>query len=230
VTAAPRTPRVRRTGAVLAAALAASLVAGASPAPGVRVDNWDALPAGPLDLDAWRVYPFTQSATFKDPPAIVRDDGRPALRIKTDDEAVRVGRTVKVDLRRTPWLVWEWKALALPEGGDVRDAKLNDQAARVMLMFEGMRGILYVWDTTAPVGTESQPDELDFFQRVLIVVRSGPGTLGRWTRERRNVAADYRRAFGEAPRPIKWVGFEGHSNDTHSRSAALFGAIAFEPR
>ena len=28
----------------------------------------------------------------------------------------------------------------------------------------------------------------------------------------------------------KWVGFESHSNDTRSRSAALFGAVSFEPR
>jgi len=49
-------------------------------------------------------------------------------------------------------------------------------------------------------------------------------------RERRDVLADYKRLFGEAPRPIKWVGFEAHSNDTHSRSTALFGNVTFEPR
>ena len=42
--------------------------------------------------------------------------------------------------------------------------------------------------------------------------------------------ADYRRLFDDDPRPIKWVGFEAHSNDTRSRSTALFGAVNFQPR
>jgi hypothetical protein len=210
--------------------LAAALALGAAARPGLRVDNWDTQTPGPLDLSAWKVYPFSLRTSFKEPPQIVLDDGRRALELRTHDESMRVGRALKVDLKRTPLLVWEWKALALPEGGDVREAKRNDQAARIMLMFEGMKGILYVWDTASPIGTESRPDELEIFDRVLIAVRSGPEGLGRWTRERRDVAADYRRVFGGAPRPIKWVGFEAHSNDTHSRSAARFGAVSFEPR
>ena len=212
------------------ALLAAALLVGAAATSTVRVDNWDELTPGPIDLSVWRVYPFSKSPKFKDPPAIVMNDGRRALLLRTDNEALRIGRALQVELTQTPWLAWEWKALDLPEHGDVRQRKLNDQAARIFLMFEGMKGVLYVWDTVSPVGTESRPDELDIFDRVLIVVRSGPDGLGRWTRERRNVLADYRRVFGEAPRPIKWIGFEAHSNDTRSRSAALFGAVTFEPR
>jgi hypothetical protein len=93
-----------------------------------------------------------------------------------------------------------------------------------------MKGILYIWDTVAPVGTEVRPDEFEIFDRVLIVVRSGPEGVGQWVRERRDVLADYRRVFGAEPRSIKWIGFESHSNDTKSRSGALFGAVTFEPR
>jgi hypothetical protein len=210
--------------------LAGALLTGAAAKAAVRVDNWDALALGPVDLSVWRVYPFTQSPKFKEPPAIVTNDGRRALLLRTDGEAMRVGRPVKVNVEATPWLTWEWKALDLPVHGDVRERQRNDQAARIMLMFEGMKGILYVWDTVSPLGTESRPDELDIFDRVLIVLRSGPDDLGRWRRERRDVLADYRRVFGEVPRSIKWVGFEAHSNDTGSHSAALIGAVTFEPR
>jgi len=212
------------------ALLAGVLLTGAAAKGIVRVDNWEAVAPGPVDLSVWRVYPFTESAKFKFAPAVVVDDGRRALQLRTDSESMRIGRAVKVDVKKTPWLSWEWKALDLPERGDVRDPKLNDQAARIMLMFEGMKGILYIWDTVSPVGTESRPDELEIFERVLIVVRSGPSGLGQWMRERRDVNADYRRIFGDAPRPIKWVGFEAHSNDTRSHSAVLFGSVRFEPR
>ncbi|OGK86241.1 MAG: hypothetical protein A2W08_04875 [Candidatus Rokubacteria bacterium RBG_16_73_20] len=211
--------------------LATALLLGAGPSGAVRVDDWESRQAGPLDLGgAWRTYPFYERPAFKQPPAIVVDDGRHALRLTTDNESARLGRALKVDLRRTPRLVWEWKPLVLPEGGDVRDRRRNDQAARVMVVFEGMKGIAYVWDTTAPVGAETQPDLFEIFQRVLIVVRSGPAGVGRWHRQTRDVAEDYRRVFGDEPRPTNFVGLEAHSNDTRSRSAALFGAVYFEPR
>jgi hypothetical protein len=219
--------RLKRLALVMAAG--ALLVAAANGR--VRLDTWDEAALGPLDLSrTWRVYPFTPSMSLKEAPALVLDDGRRALRLATADEPLRVGRALKVNLAQTPWLTWEWKALVLPEGGDVRRPKRNDQAARVMVMFEGMKGLLYVWDTTAPAGTEVRPDEFDIFDRALIVVRSGTGDLGRWVRERRNVLVDFRRVFGEDPLSVKWVGLESHSNDTHTRSAALFGAAAFEPR
>jgi hypothetical protein len=207
------------------------LALGAGPVATVRVDDWDTRPVGPLDLSAtWQRYP-EEGAAFKQPPAIVQDDGRRVLQLATDGEAMRVGRALKVDLDKTPWLVWEWKPLVLPEGGDVRISERNDQVGRVMLVFEGMRGIQYVWDTMAPAGTDVEPEELlSLFRRMLVVVRSGPGAIGRWSRERRNVSDDYRRLFGGPPPAIKLVGVESHSNDTHSRTAVRFGALRFEAR
>jgi Protein of unknown function (DUF3047) len=224
------TSAARRLVRTLGVLVVGAVTLGASSGSTVRVDDWDAYPPGPLDLAAsWRRYP-PEVTPFKRPPAIVRDGGRPVLELATADEAMRIGRKLSIDPTKTPWLIWEWKPLVLPKGGDVRDLKRNDQVGRVMVVFEGMKGIQYVWDTTAPVGTEARPDELELFQRVLIVVRSGPGELGRWFRERRDVSADYRRVFGEPPPPIKLIGVESHSNDTSTATSMRFGALRFEPR
>jgi len=206
----------------------AGLTLGAG-ATSVRLDDWDAYKPGPLDLGGvWQPYPA--GLKFKQAPAIVLEGTRPTLLLKTEDEPLRIGRAVKVNPRETPWLMWDWKALVLPEGGDVRDPKRNDQAGRVMVMFEGMKGLLYVWDTTAPVGTESRSDGFEIFQRVLLVVRSGPQSVGHWESQRRNVYSDYRRLFESEPRGIKWIGLESHSNDTHTRTAVVFGGLRFEAR
>jgi hypothetical protein len=206
------------------------LTLGAGPGSTVRVDNWDAYPLGPLDLAAeWRRYP-PERTSFKQPPAIVQDDRRRVLQLTTAGEAMRLGRTLEIDLKATPWLVWEWKVLTLPEGGDVRHARRNDQAGRVLIAFEGLKGLQYVWDTTAPVGTEARPDEFSLFQRVLIVVRSGSGEAGQWRRERRNVYEDYRRLFESEPPPVKMIGVESHSNDTKTRTAVRFGGLHFDAR
>ena len=216
-------------GLLILACLCGALGAAASSR--VPVHQWEILAPGPLELGkTWRTYPFFEKPVFSVPPAIVEDDGRRALRLTTQAEAMRVGRSIRVELRRKPWLVWEWKPLVLPDGGDVRDRKRNDQAARIMIVFEGMRAIAYVWDTTAPVGTEVQPDELEMFQRLFVVVRSGPAGVGQWDRQRRNVYEDFRRAFQQEPRAVNWIGFETHSNDTRTRSSALFGAAWLEEK
>jgi hypothetical protein len=209
-------------------AFAAALALGAGSAPAVRLDSWDTAGPGPLNLSGdWHSYPPGADG-FKHPPAIVMDEGRPALQFGTGGDSIRLGRSVSIDARKTPWLNWEWKPLALPTGGDVRDPKRNDQAGRVMVAFEGMKMLVYVWDTTAPVGSEVDPDEFTFYRRILIVVRSGSEGVGRWSAERRNVHADYRRLFRGEPGQIKLVGLESHSDDTRSRTSILFGRIHFE--
>ena len=214
--------------AIVAVALVGTL--GAAPVATVRVDDWDAHQPGPLELGkTWRTYPFQARDPIKQLPTIVADEGRRALALSTEGEAIRVGRPLKIDVRQTPWLVWEWKPLVLPTGADARDRRRNDQAARLLVIFEGLKAIGYLWDSSAPVGAEIQPDELEMFQRLLIVVRSGGSGVGRWDRQRRNVYKDYVRVFGEEPRLTNWVGFESHSDDTRTRSATLFGAASFEP-
>ena len=193
----------------------------------VRVDTWES--EGPLDLSReWQLDPNAPAPTFKYPPAVVVDGGQRVLRLKTDHESVSIWRAVRVDLRDTPRLTWDWKALTLPDGGDVRQPKRNDQAARVMVLFEGWKSLLYIWDSQAPVGREIRPDVFATVDRALVVVRSGPAALGRWHRERRDVRADYRRIFEEEPRAVKWIGLESHSDDVQSQSEALFGSIRFE--
>ena len=214
------------------AVIVATLALGAGPLAVVRVDDWESHGEGRLSFSGtWQPYPRSAPADLKYPPAILLDDGRRVLRLKTDHESVKIGRAMQVDVAATPWLTWEWKALILPQGGDVRQPRRNDQAARVMLMFEGMKAIVYIWDTTAPVGHETSPDGFgQLLERVLVVVRSGESGLSQWHRERRNVLNDYERLFEAKPGRVKWVGLESHSDDARSESAALFGAIRFDVR
>jgi hypothetical protein len=221
----------RRWFRLVVLAVALGLTLGAGVGLRERIDDWHTYSAGPLDLSGvWSPYPRSGSLRFTHPPAIVLDRGRPVLRLATASEPLRIGRAVEVDAKQSPWLVWEWNALELPDGGDVRDPRRNDQAGRVMVAFGRTRMLLYVWDTTAPVGTEVGPDPLDLFQRVLIVVRSGRDGAGQWHREQRDVAADHRRLWTDDPPSIKWIGLESHSNDTGTRSAVLFGAVGFDAR
>ena len=90
------------------------------------------------------------------------------------------------------------------------------------------RLIAYAWGTIEPAGTierSQKTSTVTFF-----ILRSGSENLGRWQIERRNVIDDYRRVYGEPPpENPKAIAISIDTNDTHSRSAALIGTIAFIP-
>jgi Protein of unknown function (DUF3047) len=214
--------------AALAVALTLGLLAAPRGASAQRIDTW-AAHTGILDLSRdWQRYPGSSPGPLKTPPIVIMEQGRPVLRLETDHESVAIWRPVQIDSAAARRLAWEWRVLKLPEGGDVRVSTRNDQAARVMVLFEGMKAIIYVWDTTAPAGTVVRPETFEPLDRVFMVIRSGSSLAGHWLRERREVYQDYRRQFGETPRRVKAVGLESHSDDVAGQSKVEFGAIGFE--
>jgi hypothetical protein len=62
-----------------------------------------------------------------------------------------------------------------------------------------------------------------------VVVRSGPADVGKWVSERRNVAEDFRKIYGEAPDDPAGLSISIDSNDTGSMSESFVGPLAFGP-
>jgi hypothetical protein len=203
----------------------------------VSVDNWTEYPVGVLPISGpskWKIY--SSMKVFKHPPSVVMDEDRRALLLKTDRETMAIGRSIHADIETTRILVWDWKPLFLPVGGDVRElaAKRNDQVARVVAwfdasLFDERRAIAYIWDSSAPVGTIIR-DRGPHAERALVVLRSGPSGLGAWHRETRNVYQDYRDIFRDEPTQLLAVTLESHSDDVASQSAVLFGRVRFQAR
>src|SRR4030095_7086404 len=132
---------------------------------------------------------------------LVRADGNLALRLRSDRSSFALHRDVVLDVRRYPLLTWSWKVARLPPGGDVRDPQRDDQAAQVYVLFPRWPSprtssdvIGYVWDRRPPVGTPLVHPRAPNVR--IVVVESGSSRLGTWVREQRNVAADFRAAFG----------------------------------
>jgi len=164
---------------------------------------------------------------------VVENDGRRALLLKSHDDHSTIARELHVDLRATPILEWSWKAVQLPVGADIRRKETSDLTAHIFVIwprFPAMvrsRLIGYVWDAAAPMQTvekSRKTGSVHFF-----VLQSGPGELGRWLTERRNVLEDYRRVFGEDPENPRALALSIDTNDTHSEAEALIGRIAFIP-
>ena len=210
---------------ILTAAIAVS-----AESPAIVVEDWSTQPPGRAGIpDGWTGqswgnprYDFT----------VVTDGSERVLHLKSRGDNSTISKEIKIDVRELPLLVWRWKAVALPAGGDCRKRATDDQAAQVYVAFPRFptaarsRIIGYVWDTTAPAGTivKSESSSLVTY----VVVRSGTAELGRWLTETRNVYDDFRRIYGEAPtEPVGAVSVAIDSNDTRSSAESYVGAISF---
>jgi Protein of unknown function (DUF3047) len=145
-------------------------------------------------------------------------------------------------------LRWQWKAERLPRGADTTQRATDDAVARVYVTFRhpperlttGQRAIdemmrallgevpphatlLYVWDSRALVGTSRRNAYSDRVHN--FVLESGSARLLQWLAYERDVAADYRAAFGEPPPPVIGVALMTDGDNTGSRAIAYYGDI-----
>ena len=168
---------------------------------------------------------------------VVTDGSNKAVRVYTEGEAVHLtmaneGGGFNWDIRSHPRLAWDWRALRLPTGAKEDKEKTNDTGAAVYVIFsiDGMvfkrpKAIKYTYSSSLPVGTVSTYGKLK-----VVVVSSALDGIGTWKPVVRDVAADYRRFFGEEPpaRPLS-VRLWGDSDNTGSIGEADFDNVRFMP-
>ena len=157
---------------------------------------------------------------------LVRDDERgTVVEANADASASGLVRKLDVDAKAWPMLAWSWKVERPVAKGDVTRKSGDDYAARIYVTFrmpperlspfERMTrsaaramfgddvpdaGLAYIWDSRAPPGTIVPNPYTDRVR--MIVVESGSARAGRWLSYERDIAADYRAAFGADPPPI----------------------------
>ncbi len=175
-------------------------------------------------------------------------DGRPALAAVSEASA----SMYRQHLQRAPDAIgdvsFSWWVQDLIADASVAHAEREDAPARVMFGFGGdmaqlpfrtralfelaevLTGekppyatLMYVWDAQAPVGSVIVNPRSDRIRK--IVVDSGPAGLRRWRDHRRDLAADFRLAFGEAPGRLVSVAVMTDSDNTRSSASSWYGAV-----
>jgi len=219
--------RIRTTLSVLLLLVAAVAAA----ADQVVVEDWKSYPLGTKGIPpGWEGQRWGSPAY----DLTVEDvDGRRALHLVSANEGSAISKDIKgrVNLKESPILEWTWKVVTLPAKGDSRKKDTDDQAAQIYVGWprfpEAVRSriIGYVWDTTAPVGTIVKSEKTGTI--TYVVVRSGKDDLGKWVTERRNVAEDFRKIYGETPEGPGGLSVAIDSNDTKSSAESYIGPIVF---
>ena len=184
---------------------------------------------------------------------LVEEEGRTALRARADASAAGIARRLYLDARAMPLLSWSWKVTRLLQKSDITKRAGDDYPARLYVTFDLDAGSLplgarldhalartllsgdvptaalcYVWDTRAPAGS-IRPNA--FTGRVrMVVVESGAARLGRWLAYERDVAADYRSAFGAEPPAVSGVAVSTDTDNTGETAESFYGDVAFRAR
>ena len=150
-----------------------------------------------------------------------------------------------------PWLEWRWRVDAAMPPTDIRVKGGDDRPIAVHVWFEDSperqnafrsirnsvletllglpvsgRVITYVWGGTGRPG-EAQTNPHIGDDSWMIVRRTGGAQPGKWLAERADLAADFRRGFGEAPTAARMLAIAADSEDTATSSVALIRDIRF---
>ncbi len=202
----------------------------------------DAAPAAP-----WRITRLPKVAR-ETSYRLVNDDGTTVLRAEARGSMSGYSQAVHADPVATPILEWRWKVSGVLNGAKFGDRSADDFAARVYVLFDfdlarlpfatrlkirlarafygeavPAAGLCYVWDAKAAVGTAGWSPYTDRLR--VIVVESGTARIGQWSTVRRNVAEDYRAAFGQDPPAISGVAIATDTDNTGEAVTAWYGDI-----
>lgn len=158
------------------------------------------------------------------------DDGNPVLMASSQRSASALTRTFSPRGDDALLVSWRWRVAGSLEGDhDERDRRGDDYAARVLVIFgsggfaSAEAALSYVWASSEPRGAVYPNPHVK--NVATIVLRTGDDRAGQWTSEKREVMADYRRAFGEKPGPVSALALMVDTDDTGSEATAWFDDV-----
>jgi hypothetical protein len=182
--------------------------------------------------------------------ALVEDGGTTVYRVRVAAAAGTIVHALDVQTAAFPQLSWRWKIDRVVEKGDLDRKAGDDFSARVYVYFDVPRDslsfgdrtklriaelatgvelpnatICYVWDNRHAIGTTAWSAYTDRVR--VVVLESGNDHAGEWRSESRDLAADFRAAFGnilggEAPR-VKGLAIGNDTDQTRETVTAWFG-------
>ena len=184
--------------------------------------------------------------------SLVLDDGKTVLKIDSANSAGSMAVPLALLGGQTSTtLQWRWKVDRFLEKADMDEKLSDDHSARLYVFFDvpleslsfadrtkiklarSIAGVdvptaalCYVWDNKHRLGyTAWSP-----FTRQLrkIVLQTGPDSVGQWRAESRDVAADFKQAFGFDALAITGISVGNDTDNTEDRVTAWFGDVGFK--
>ena len=198
----------------------------------------------PNGWNFYRIAPFKKNTVYR----LESYQGKTVLSANSKTSAS--GLAVKLRPRQASNLLlqWEWKALNPIVNADNADGYADDAPLRILVAFDGNKSklplkekmtfemanlisgqempyatLMYIWSGKSPVDTIITNAHTSRIK--MIVVDSGWDNLGQWHKHQRDLAADYKRAYGEAPGEVIGIALLTDTDNTKSEARAFYGDI-----
>jgi Protein of unknown function (DUF3047) len=241
----------RRSLAVLAIGLGAAFHAVA--ADGTAVPAFSAAAPGEPPA-SWKFATLPNKVATKF--SIAELGGARVLKVESDESYGNLVHSMHAQISETSTIAWRWRVDKLIEDADIKTRAGDDSAAKLCVFFAFDAGKLtfgertklalgrsttgqevptetlcYVWDNKLPIDTGLINA---FTKRIrFIVLQSGAAKLGQWVAQRRDLAVDYQRMFGDESEgkvpEVVGVAVSADSDNTHGHGLAYFGDITLSP-
>ena len=193
-------------------------------------------------------YPNVKPNQF----AWVADEGRTVLKVDSSNSAGSMAVPIALlGAQTSSTLQWRWKVDRYLEKADMDEKLLDDHSARLYVFFDvpieslsladrtkiklarSIAGVevptaalCYVWDNKHRVGYTAWSPFTKLLRKV--VLQSGPGAIGQWRAEARDVAADFKEAFGFDAPAITGISVGNDTDNTDDRVTSWFGDVSFK--
>jgi hypothetical protein len=197
--------------------------------------------------DGWHFYriaPYKKNTLYR----LENYQGRTVLAANSKTSASGLAVKLRPRSAQNLWLQWEWKAMGVIPQADNADSQHDDAPLRILVAFDGNKSklplkekltfemaslisgqempyatVMYIWSGKNSVNTVLNNAHTSRVK--MIVVDSGSDSLGEWRKHERDLAADYKLAYGEAPGNVIGIALLTDTDNTKSETRALYGDI-----
>lgn len=183
--------------------------------------------------------------------SLVADGGGTVLKVESNNSAGSIGVPITATRENgNTTLTWRWKVDRALNKANMATKKGDDFAARVYVFFDvpleslsfmerskirmaravagadvPTAALCYVWDNTHAVGHSQWSPYTNRVRK--IVLQSGKENLNKWMNESRDVAADFKAAFGTDAPAVTGVAVGNDTDNTDEAVTTWFGDIQF---
>ncbi len=178
-------------------------------------------------LDGWQEKSFVDHTRYQ----LTDSDRGKVLRADTRNAASGLFKEHTIDLSKTPYLNWSWRADHVFNGTQERSKQGDDYPARIYVVVSGgvffwrTRAINYVWSSNQAIG--STWNNAYTGNAKMIAMRSGINPDQPWYHEKRDIRADLKQLFGEDIREIHAIAVMSDSDNSGQAATAYYGDIYF---
>ena len=198
----------------------------------------------PSGWSFYRIAPNKKNTVYR----LENYQGRTVLSANSKTAASGLVVKLRPKAAQNLWLKWEWKATGPIIGADNTESYHDDSPLRILVAFDGNKSklslkekmtfemanlisgqdmpyatLMYIWSTKSPVNAILDNPHTSRIK--MIVVDSGSENAGEWLMHQRDLAADYRSAYGEAPGEVIGIALLTDTDNTKSETKAFYGDI-----